>query len=103
MFRRIVLFICLAATALRLFLFLTFPGLVELLSTRVEVATPVTSFKRCMYLPPAATEEREHHSDILVVREGVFLFNNGISPYDGGVFHQVHTFTIHGPLVQERD
>lgn len=38
----------LAATVLRLVLFFAFPGLPELVAGRVEVSTPVTSFKRCM-------------------------------------------------------
>jgi len=36
-----------AAAAVRLFLFTSFPGLPELLTARVEISTPVTSFKRC--------------------------------------------------------
>lgn len=35
------------ATVLRLALFTLFPGLPDLLTGRVEVSTPVTSFKRC--------------------------------------------------------
>lgn len=38
----------LAAAALRLALFFVFPGLPELVAGRVEVSTPVNSFKRCM-------------------------------------------------------
>lgn len=38
----------LAAAVLRLVLFFAFPGLPELVAGRVEVSTPVTSFKRCM-------------------------------------------------------
>lgn len=38
----------LAAAILRLVLFFAFPGLPELVAGRVEVSTPVTSFKRCM-------------------------------------------------------
>lgn len=37
----------LAAAALRLALFFLFPGLPELVAGRVEVSTPVNSFKRC--------------------------------------------------------
>lgn len=37
-----------AAAALRLGLFVFFPGLADLLVGRVEVSTPITSFKRCM-------------------------------------------------------
>lgn len=35
------------AALLRLILFLAFPGLPDLLTGRVEISTPVTSFKRC--------------------------------------------------------
>ncbi|KAI8624094.1 GPI transamidase component-like protein [Xylariaceae sp. FL1651] len=57
-----------AAAALRLALFTFFPGLPDLLTGRVEVSTPVTSFKR--------------------LQEGLFLYNHNVSPYDGGVYHQ---------------
>ncbi|KAF8472153.1 GPI transamidase subunit PIG-U [Kalaharituber pfeilii] len=53
---------------LRLLLFTAFPSLPTLLGNRVEIATPVTSFKR--------------------LQEGLFLYTHGVSPYDGGVFHQ---------------
>ncbi|KAL2823658.1 GPI transamidase component PIG-U [Aspergillus cavernicola] len=56
------------ALALRLLLLLLFPSLPDLLTGRVEVSTPVTSFKR--------------------LQEGLFLYNRNASPYDGGVFHQ---------------
>lgn len=54
---------------LRLLLFTAFPSLPTLLGHRVEISTPVTSFKR--------------------LQEGLFLYTHGVSPYDGGVFHQV--------------
>ena len=57
-----------SAAALRLALFLGFPSLAELLTGRVEISTPVTSFKR--------------------LQEGLFLYTHNVSPYDGGVFHQ---------------
>jgi GPI-anchor transamidase subunit U len=38
------------AAVLRLALFTLFPGLPELLTGRVEISTPVTSFKRCTSL-----------------------------------------------------
>ncbi|KAG0645677.1 Phosphatidylinositol glycan anchor biosynthesis class U [Hyphodiscus hymeniophilus] len=57
-----------AAAAVRLLLFTSFPGLPDLLTARVEISTPVTSFKR--------------------LQEGVFLYNHNVSPYDGGVYHQ---------------
>ncbi|CRK33938.1 hypothetical protein BN1708_006205 [Verticillium longisporum] len=58
----------LAAAALRLVLFVGFPRLPDLLTGRVEISTPVTSFKR--------------------LQEGLFLYNHNVSPYDGGVYHQ---------------
>ncbi|PHH83978.1 hypothetical protein CDD83_2689 [Cordyceps sp. RAO-2017] len=56
------------AALLRLVLTLAFPGLPDLLTGRVEISTPVTSFKR--------------------LQEGLFLYNHNVSPYDGGVYHQ---------------
>ncbi|KAA8913031.1 GPI transamidase subunit PIG-U [Sphaerosporella brunnea] len=56
------------AVTLRLFLFTAFPALPDLLTNRVEISTPVTSFKR--------------------LQEGLFLYTHGVSPYDGGIFHQ---------------
>lgn len=40
----------LTAAILRLALFFVFPGLPEVVAGRVEVSTPVNSFKRCMCL-----------------------------------------------------
>ncbi|KAJ9148738.1 PIG-U-domain-containing protein [Coniochaeta hoffmannii] len=60
------------AAVLRLALFTIFPGLPDLLTGRVEVSTPVTSFKR--------------------LQEGLFLYNHNVSPYDGGVYHQAPLF-----------
>jgi phosphatidylinositol glycan class U len=37
------------AALLRLLLALTFPQLPDLLTARVEISTPVSSFKTCMY------------------------------------------------------
>ncbi|KAG6032732.1 hypothetical protein E4U41_007156 [Claviceps citrina] len=57
-----------SAALLRLLLAVAFPGLPDLLTGRVEISTPVTSFKR--------------------LQEGLFLYNHNVWPYDGGVFHQ---------------
>lgn len=57
-----------SAAAFRLMLYFCFPALPDLLVGRVEISTPVTSFKR--------------------LQEGVFLYTHNVSPYDGGVFHQ---------------
>lgn len=43
-----------AAAALRLLLFTAFPGLLDLLTGRVEISTPVNSFKRCTHSSHAA-------------------------------------------------
>ncbi|KAJ5675584.1 hypothetical protein N7462_008481 [Penicillium macrosclerotiorum] len=57
-----------AAFVLRLLLICLFPALPDLLTGRVEVSTPVNSFKR--------------------LQEGLYLYIRNVSPYDGGVFHQ---------------
>lgn len=57
-----------SAVVLRLVLFHAFSNLPDLLTGRVEVSTPVTSFKR--------------------LKEGLFLYDHNTSPYDGGIFHQ---------------
>ncbi|CAG8440768.1 2157_t:CDS:2 [Ambispora leptoticha] len=51
----------------RLLLF-QFSEVTDILASRVEVVTPITSFTR--------------------LTEGLYLFQNGVPPYDGGVFHQ---------------
>ncbi|KAJ5973327.1 hypothetical protein N7481_010537 [Penicillium waksmanii] len=56
------------AFVLRLLLICLFPSLPDLLTGRVEVSTPVNSFKR--------------------LQEGLYLYTRNVSPYDGGVFHQ---------------
>ncbi|KAK4647453.1 uncharacterized protein QC761_101630 [Podospora bellae-mahoneyi] len=57
---------------LRLAIFTLLPDLPDLLTGRVEISTPVTSFKR--------------------LQEGLFLYNHNVSPYDGGVYHQAPLF-----------
>ncbi|RVX73942.1 hypothetical protein B0A52_02832 [Exophiala mesophila] len=56
------------AAAIRLLVFLSFPSLADFLTSQVEISTPISSFKR--------------------LQEGLFLYQHGLSPYDGGVFHQ---------------
>ena len=73
-----------AAAAVRLLLFASFPGLPDLLTARVEISTPVTSFKRCEHLLPSCIVD----TNSLIVQEGLFLYNHNVSPYDGGVYHQ---------------
>jgi hypothetical protein len=54
------------AAILRLILFVAFPSLPDLLTGRVEISTPVTSFKRCTmrpqdsysYVPPSRSDHR---------------------------------------------
>ncbi|KAH9843258.1 Phosphatidylinositol glycan anchor biosynthesis class U protein [Teratosphaeria destructans] len=57
-----------SAAAFRILLALAFPGLPDALTARVEISTPVNSFER--------------------LQEGLFLYERGLDPYDGGVFHQ---------------
>jgi len=75
-----------AAAAVRLLLFTSFPGLPDLLTGRVEISTPVTSFKRCMNGPLTCTFL--HKANQCAVQEGLFLYEHNVSPYDGGVYHQ---------------
>lgn len=56
------------AAAIRIGIFLAFPNISSILSDNVEVSTPISSYKRLL--------------------EGLFLYERGVSPYDGGVFHQ---------------
>jgi len=56
------------AAILRLCVWIFLPEIISVLSERVEIATPVSSYKRLL--------------------EGLFLFERGVSPYDGGVYHQ---------------
>lgn len=57
-----------AAALLRLAVFFFFPQIPDFLTGQVEVSTPISSYKR--------------------LQEGLYLYNHGVSPYDGGVFHQ---------------
>lgn len=78
-----------SAAVLRLFLAAAFPTLPDFLTGRVEISTPVTSFKRCKCFIVSAKSLVSHVLTFGKVQEGLFLHNNGLSPYDGGVFHQV--------------
>lgn len=64
---RLILYFLLA-TALRLAVFYLAPTFADALTDRVEISTPISSFKRLL--------------------EGLFLHESGLSPYDGGVYHQ---------------
>ncbi|KAK5711530.1 hypothetical protein LTR15_012371 [Elasticomyces elasticus] len=57
-----------SATAIRILAVVLFPALPDLLSQRAELSTPVDGFKR--------------------LQEGLFLYERGLDPYDGGIFHQ---------------
>ena len=76
-----------STAAIRLLLFFTFPSLPDLLTGRVEISTPVTSFKRCQL----HSFKEVIVADFYLVQEGLFLYTHNVSPYDGGVFHQVST------------
>ncbi|KAI9619457.1 hypothetical protein H4Q26_014219 [Puccinia striiformis f. sp. tritici PST-130] len=60
------------------------PGVMDWITHRPELATPVTGWKQ--------------------LKEGVYLFQGGLDPYDSGVFHQspllLHLFSfIHSPIL----
>lgn len=61
-----ILLVFLLAFVVRLAL--QFTTLPSFLADRIELSTPVTSYKR--------------------LREGLYLYDHGIDPYDGGVCHQ---------------
>jgi phosphatidylinositol glycan class U len=65
-------FLAVLAISARIVLCTYFPSLVDLVSRRPEVSTPINSYKRLL--------------------EGIFLYKSGLDPYDGGVFHQVFVF-----------
>lgn len=52
----------------RIVVYHLFPSVPATLDGHVEISTPVTSFKR--------------------LQEGLYLYKQGIDPYDGGIFHQ---------------
>ncbi|KAI9468453.1 MAG: PIG-U-domain-containing protein [Benjaminiella poitrasii] len=55
------------ALAIRIAMF-SFPSVANTLMSRIELSTPITSFKR--------------------LTEGVYLYNHNVPPYDGDAFHQ---------------
>ncbi|KAA1086101.1 hypothetical protein PGTUg99_001531 [Puccinia graminis f. sp. tritici] len=60
------------------------PGVMDWISHRPELATPVTGWKQ--------------------LKEGIYLFQEGLDPYDSGVFHQspllLHLFSfVHSPIL----
>ena len=82
------------AVALRLLLCLAFPSLPDLLTGRVEISTPVTSFKRREHFYHSQQCQRTNADfACTTVKEGLFLYTHNLSPYDGGVFHQVRALT----------
>ena len=87
---KLLLFFC--AAAIRVGLAIAFPGLPDLLTGRVEVSTPVNSFKRRMSMSSpnqwSPAEDRANSEDSYIVQEGLFLYDHGLDPYDGGIFHQ---------------
>ncbi|CAO3599060.1 unnamed protein product [Absidia cylindrospora] len=79
---RNTLLLYVAAITIRLIIF-SLPAISDTLLQRVELSTPVTSFKQ--------------------LTEGVFLYQSHVPPYDGGVFHQapllliIFSFLFHLP------
>ncbi|KAK9377425.1 GPI transamidase subunit PIG-U [Lipomyces chichibuensis] len=63
-----------ASAVLKLSLNFLFPSLHSILGQHVEVTTSMTSFKQ--------------------LKEGLHLYEIGISPYDGGVYHQAPIFLL---------
>lgn len=90
------------AFTLRIILF-NIPSIADTLATRVEVVTPITSFKRCecskdkrwstfwriMSWRARETLTNTSLCPALIVTEGLYLYQNSVPPYDNGIFHQV--------------
>ncbi|KAK9447668.1 GPI transamidase subunit PIG-U [Limtongia smithiae] len=60
--------VLLGGVLLRIAPSILFPGIHAVLASRVELATPASSYKQ--------------------LREGLYLYDLGMAPYDGGVYHQ---------------
>lgn len=56
------------------------------IENRVEVSTPLNSFKRRKF--SFIGSPRDNTNNPIAVREGVFLYNHAVDPYDGDIFHE---------------
>jgi len=65
-------------------------SLPDLLTSRLEISTPITSFKRCTIFLFLYWQ---------IVKEGLFLYEHGVPPYNGGVCHQVCFSRNRAPLI----
>jgi phosphatidylinositol glycan class U len=64
------------------FVLLLQPWIQSYFKDRVELTTPVSSFSR--------------------LNEGLYLYENGVGPYDGGIFHQSPLLLVFFSLLKER-
>ncbi|KAK7207439.1 GPI transamidase component PIG-U [Myxozyma melibiosi] len=76
-----ILAVFFAAALLRIATSLGFPGIHAVLDQRVELTTASSSFKQ--------------------LREGLYLYKMGISPFDGGVYHQAPLLLLIFDILQK--
>jgi phosphatidylinositol glycan class U len=82
-------------------------GFFTTFADRVEITTPINSFKRghpCSIIPPFFCVVLVFvllKINSFVVKEGVYLASIGLSPYDGSIFHESPlTLILFYPLLQ---
>lgn len=56
------------------------------IENRVEVSTPLNSFKRCKFFNSKFNKSLSNCE--ISVQEGVYLYENDVDPYQGDLFHE---------------
>lgn len=64
--------------------FILYQGFGEKFTKSYEIVTPLTSFTRGMLLNSLSTGQNLHND---IVKEGLWLSQNGLSPYSGSYYH----------------
>jgi phosphatidylinositol glycan class U len=58
------------------------------IENHVEISTPLNSFKRCKKKMKSFIYHSTDDLFSILVKEGAYLYDNGIDPYHGDVFHE---------------
>ena len=77
-----------AGAAIRLALFANEP-LVHHAGLRLELATPVTSWKSRKGKERTFKYRKDFLMTIILVQEGIHLYEQGLDPYEGSIYRQV--------------
>lgn len=59
-----------------------------LIRNRIEISTPLNSWKRGTYRGTTSTQPTYNLHYIFSVLEGAYLYNSGINPYIGDMYHE---------------